>query len=535
MRRQASTGVVGSVHRGGRNEVEELRARLFEAEETLRALRDGEVDALVINEQRGERVYALKSAEHPYRKMVEGMRQGAATLASEGTILYCNPCLAEILRAPLGSVVGCSVQRFLPEADRPAFEALLQEGLRGGSHGELVLRAEDGTTVPVYLAFSTLSLDELDAVCLVVIDLTEQKRNEQIVADEKLARSILEHATEAIVVCDLEGVILRASRTAQRLCSGGCEGRLFSEAFPLRGRSGRPRGLEPHLRFCLEGRTSRGVEAAMSLPDGGERQLLLSAGPLYSPHHEILGCVLTLTDITERRRAELELERARQEAEAANSAKDQFLASLSHELRTPLTPVLAVLSGLGSDERLPDDVLDRLSMMRRNVELEARLIDDILDLTRIVRGKLELRREVTDLRTVLEHALQTCAAGMVAKRQWLVKELEPGDLYVWADTARLTQVFWNLLSNAVKFTPEGGSIAMRSRTSEPAERSQLVVEVADSGIGIETEQLAHIFDAFHQGRVGITRRFGGLGLGLAITRAIVELHGGTITAESAGR
>jgi two-component system CheB/CheR fusion protein len=240
-----------------------------------------------------------------------------------------------------------------------------------------------------------------------------------------------------------------------------------------------------------------------------------------------------LTDITERRQAELALERARQEAEAANSAKDAFLASLSHELRTPLTPVLAVLSGLGSDDRLPDDVLDRLAMMRRNVELEARLIDDILDLTRIVRGKLELRREVSDLRAVLEHSLQTCAAGMVAKRQWLVKELEPEDLCVWADTARLTQVFWNLLSNAVKFTPEGGSITVRTRAS--ADRSQLVVEIADSGIGIEEGELEHIFDAFHQGRVGITRRFGGLGLGLAITRAIVELHGGAITASSGGR
>lgn len=520
----------------GMEDVDELRARLREAEETLRALRDGEVDAVVVNDQRGERVYALRSAEHPYRQMVEGMRQGAVTLAAEGMILYCNRCFSEILRTPPASVVGGSIQQFLRESDRPAFESLLRVGLTAGSQGELVLRAGDGTIVPVYLAFSSLALDDLEAACLVVTDLTEQKRNEQIVADEKLARSILEHATEAIVVCDRTGTVLRASRAAQRLCETSCVGRPFEAAFPLRGRRGRG-AFASHLRSCLEGRITRGVEASLATRDG-ERQLLVSAGPLYSPQHEVLGCVLTLTDITERRQAEIELERARHEAEAANRAKDRFLASLSHELRTPLTPVLAVLSGIGDDHRIPDDVLDRFAMMRRNVELEARLIDDILDLTRIVRGKLELRREVTDLRGVLEHALQTCAGEMVAKRQWLIKELPPGDLRLWADTARLTQVFWNLLSNAVKFTPEAGTISLRVRTTGPKEspeRRRVAVEVGDSGMGIEAEELAHIFDAFHQGREGVTRRLGGLGLGLAISRAIVELHGGTVAAESGGK
>jgi two-component system CheB/CheR fusion protein len=514
-------------------DIDELRVRLHEAEETLRALRDGEVDAVVVNDQRGERVYALRSAEHPYRQMVEGMRQGAVTLASEGTILYCNRCFAEMLRTPPASVVGGSIQQFLRESDRLAFESLLRDGLTRGSQGELVLRAGDGTIVPVYLAFSSLALDDLVAACLVVTDLTEQKRNEQIVADERLARSILEHATEAIVVCDQAGTVLRTSRAAQRLCETSCVGRPFEVAFPLRGQRGRG-AFATHLRSCTDGRTTRGVEASLA-PRDGDRQLLVSAGPLYSLQHEVLGCVLTLTDITERRQAEIELERARHEAEAANQAKDQFLASLSHELRTPLTPVLAVLSGIGDDHRIPEDVRDRVAMMRRTVELEARLIDDILDLTRIVRGKLELRREITDLRSVLEHALQTCAGEMVAKRQWLIREVPPGDLRLWADTARLTQVFWNLLSNAVKFTPEAGTISVRVRIASTSERRQMAVEVGDSGMGIEAEELEHIFDAFHQGREGVTRRLGGLGLGLAISRAIVELHGGTIAAESGGK
>ncbi len=236
-------------------------------------------------------------------------------------------------------------------------------------------------------------------------------------------------------------------------------------------------------------------------------------------------------DISDRKRAEEALVQAKEAAEEANEAKDRFLATLSHELRTPLTPVLAVTSGLERDGRLPDDVRRSLAMVRRNVELEARLIDDLLDLTRITRGKLELHREVADLRDVLDHALQTVAAELEAKRLRLSPELAEVDHRLWADAPRLTQVFWNLLHNAVKFTPAGGAITVRSRREEGA----VAVDVSDSGIGIDADVLPRIFDAFEQADRRITRQFGGLGLGLAVSRAIVELHGGTLTAASGGR
>jgi two-component system CheB/CheR fusion protein len=245
--------------------------------------------------------------------------------------------------------------------------------------------------------------------------------------------------------------------------------------------------------------------------------------------------VLTLTDITARRRAELEVDRARQEAEAANRAKDHFLATLSHELRTPLTPVLAVVSALQEETRLPADVRSHLRMVRRNVELEARLIDDMLDLTRVARGKLELHREVADLKQVLDHALQTASGDLLEKKLRLVLDLAAEDHLVWADAPRLIQVFWNLFSNAVKFTPPGGTIAVRSHCEETPTGAQFVVDVADNGIGIEPDVLLDIFDAFKQGEQTITRRFGGLGLGLAISKAIVELHGGSLAATSDGK
>jgi CheY-like chemotaxis protein len=223
-------------------------------------------------------------------------------------------------------------------------------------------------------------------------------------------------------------------------------------------------------------------------------------------------------------------------AEAANRAKDQFLATLSHELRTPLTPVLALASSLQEDPALPARARDALATIRRNIDLEARLIDDLLDLTRISRGKLELHREVADVRRIIEHAVRVCCEDVLDSGRLKI-ELGPGELRVWADAPRLTQVFWNLFKNAIKFTPEG-EIRVRSWVRERAEDGEdprdLVVEVADSGIGIDPELLPRLFNAFEQADRRITRRFGGLGLGLALSKTIVELHGGSLTAASPG-
>ncbi len=252
----------------------------------------------------------------------------------------------------------------------------------------------------------------------------------------------------------------------------------------------------------------------------------------------VLTSMLLAAVFAERRRAEEELasllareSETRAEAEAANRAKDQFLAALSHELRTPLTPVLAIASGLAADDRIPPDPRRQLDVIRRNVELEARLIDDLLDLTRITRGKLDLRLEVTDVRKVVEHTIEiACEREVAAGRLRVVTDLAPEDHRLWADPSRLTQVLWNLLSNAVKFTPLGGTITVRSAV----EPDRLELQVADTGIGIDPEVMPYIFDAFEQGRTRGPRRTGGLGLGLAISKAIAGMHGGTLSAASEG-
>ncbi|HEX5177502.1 MAG TPA: ATP-binding protein, partial [Chthoniobacteraceae bacterium] len=221
-------------------------------------------------------------------------------------------------------------------------------------------------------------------------------------------------------------------------------------------------------------------------------------------------------------------QQAREQAEQANRAKDQFLAMLSHELRTPLSPVLSTVALLETDDAIPSHLREALQMIHRNVELEARLIDDLLDLTRVSKGKLQLNLEVVDAHQLMKSALEICHQEIEQKRHRITLAMNARRHYLRADSARLQQVFWNLIKNAVKFTPEGGELTI-STADEPGE--ELRVAISDNGAGLEAELVPRIFNAFEQGsRPG----YGGLGLGLAITKALVQLHGGSISASSEG-
>lgn len=234
--------------------------------------------------------------------------------------------------------------------------------------------------------------------------------------------------------------------------------------------------------------------------------------------------------IHELNRVQGDLQRAKEIAEAASRAKDQFIATLSHEVRTPLTPVLMAVATLEESPGLPPECRPDLELIRRNVELEARLIDDLLDVTRITRGKIEIARETMDVHACFLKAFDICKADIAAKRLQADIRLEAPLHFVRGDPARLQQVFWNLLKNAVKFTPDGGQITVRSSN----EKRRLKVDISDTGIGIAAEHIARIFNAFEQVEQTRSRRFGGLGLGLSIAKTVVELHRGTLTCQSDG-
>jgi len=217
-------------------------------------------------------------------------------------------------------------------------------------------------------------------------------------------------------------------------------------------------------------------------------------------------------------------------AEKANKAKDDFLAVLSHELRTPLTPALAAASYLAQHQDLSPELREEVTAIRASVQLEARLIDDLLDLTRITRGKIELHLEVVDVHNLLRNSLEIARDKILEKHLDLVVNFGADRHHVWADAIRLQQVFWNLLNNAVKFSKEGGRITMRTANED----RRFVFQITDTGVGIEPEQRDRIFHAFEQGERVISRKFGGLGLGLTISKRLLELQGGAISVHSEG-
>jgi two-component system CheB/CheR fusion protein len=254
-----------------------------------------------------------------------------------------------------------------------------------------------------------------------------------------------------------------------------------------------------------------------------------------------LDCILVLVqDITDRKQLEADLraakdsaDRAKAVAELANRAKDYFLAVLSHELRTPLAPVVMGVSMLQGRADLDQDMRQTLEMVRRNAEMEARLIDDLLDLTRISRGTVELHKQRVDLGTVIDYAVEVCRPDIEARGIKVSVDMGPDAPYwVEADIARLQQVFWNLLKNAVKFTSQGGCVGIRCRLDG---QGYVVADVNDNGIGIDPDAMPRLFNAFEQAERSISRQFGGLGLGLAISKTMVEMHGGSIEAHSEGR
>jgi PAS domain S-box-containing protein len=281
-------------------EVDELRARLEEAEETLAAIRSGTVDALVIAGPAGERLFTLEGADYRYRRLVETMKEGAAIVTDGGAVVYGNQRLAEMLGTRLERLIGSRIDAYVAKAAQKTFQALLREGVTRSAKAEIVfLRSE--VSVPTYVSVTPTGDDD-GGVCLVVTDLTEQKRSEEILVAERLATSILEQAAEAVVVCSLDGRIVRASRAAHRLAGQNPLLRDFGGVFPIRLGDGTDHAAL--LSRVLAGEVVSGAEATLAGGGHGTQHLVVSAAPLANTKQETIGCVVSLTDVTERKRAE---------------------------------------------------------------------------------------------------------------------------------------------------------------------------------------------------------------------------------------
>jgi len=365
----------------------------------------------------------------------------------------------------------------------------------------------------------------LDLYAQQAAEVIERTRSEEVLREsQERLRLVVENARDyAIFSADLDRRVTSWNAGAERLLG-------FTEAEIL--------GQSADVIFTPEDRAA-GVpeeETQTALAEGrasDERWHLRKDGSRFwgngvmtamrDANGDAVGLVKIFRDETAARTA-------REEIEAAREAKDQFLAMLSHELRTPLTPVLMAVRALEKQDNLTPMARDALGMITRNIQLEAKFIDDLLDITRIEHGKLELLLEPLDLHEVLRCALEVTASDLQNKKQHSIVTMDAADHRLQGDRTRLQQVFWNLLKNASKFTPEGGTIRLATCNRD----GRIQITVSDTGIGFALDAVERLFKPFNQADASVTKRYGGLGLGLAIAKAAVDGHGGSLRAHSDG-
>jgi PAS domain S-box-containing protein len=356
------------------------------------------------------------------------------------------------------------------------------------------------------------------------------------VAVLKLYAAALRSTADAVLLTEADGSVAFINPTAERLTGwleADARGRPAHEVFRMQSPSGDSEIQAPEL-VSDEGSIR---EHVLIRQDGTTCPIEESHAYIRDEDGTIVGAIRTFRDVSQRKAIESErhalLQReqeARAAADAANRSKDEFLATLSHELRTPATAIMG-WTHLLKGGRLDDDRAQKaLAALERSARAQATVVNDLLDISRIVRGTLRLDIRRMDLKEVLRDAIETVEPAVKAKALDMRLEMGPDVAFIDADPDRLRQVFWNLLSNAVKFTADNGRIEVSAKREGEVVR----VDINDSGCGIDPEFLPFVFDRFRQADASSTRAYGGLGLGLAIVRHLVELHGGTVDATSAG-
>ena len=483
------------------------------------------------------RQYEVRDLIEQRETVLAGISDAFSALDSEWRYTFVNDKVAELAGVPKEELLGRVIWEIFPNAVNGEFYERCQQVMktRQPAHWDFFY-------APWGRWLDTRIYPSKDGIVIFRADITEQKKEEALAHEREAklreSQERLQLATEAADIGTFDffpsSGELQFSERSRQMFGIPPEVKVTYETY-LDGVHPDDRHIvhETVERVRQPGSTGRfDIEyRTIGIADRKERWVAERGRAVLDAKGQVTRFIGTMLEITDRKNAEILLQRAKNEAEEANRAKDRFLAMLSHELRTPLTPVLMTIASLRREPNLSDDLRHDLEVLHRNVELEALLIDDLLDLTRIAHGKLELHNDAVDVHATIEHALGISAGDVVGKRIQIIRHFDAREHHCWADPARLQQVFWNLVKNAAKFTPEGGRIEIATRNTQS---HQIIIEIKDTGIGIDEKLLPRIFDAFEQGGGTITSKYGGLGLGLAICKRVIDLHSGTINVHSAG-
>lgn len=524
---------------------------------------DGGVTWLVLSETAtttyGETVIDGLAEDISARKADEAARFRLASIVEssgdaiigktlEGIIASWNTGAERIFGYSAAEAIGQHINLLVPPGQRDEIPSILERIRRGESigHYETRRRRKDGTIIDVSLSVSPIRDDEgrVIGASKIARDVTDRKRTERELArlnqelQERIGelQTLLEILPVGVWIGDAESRRIVGNRAANEML-GLPPGTNVSPSQPGPGD-----GQRPGFRYFREGKeiptnelpmrraiatrsAVKSFEQDVVFNDGRVVTLQGSAAPLFDEQGEVRGAVAACADVTERKRAEEALR-------AADRRKNEFLAMLGHELRNPLGPIrnaVQILGLIGSQE---PDARTALAMIERQVTHMARLIDDLLDVSRIVRGKIQLRRERCDLARITREAIADNRFDLEAAGLTFHAEVPDEPVWMTGDPTRINQVLGNILNNAQKFTDPGGLVTIRLTVDPGGGFAEITV--SDTGIGIEPGYLSVVFEAFSQADSSLDRTRGGLGLGLALVKGLVELHGGDVQASSAG-
>lgn len=523
-------------------ELEDIKAQLNEANETLLAIRTGQVDALVVQAESGPRLYTLKSADHTYRVFIEKMKEGAVTLDNNGLILYCNSQFAAMVDMPLEKIVGLKLHDFIPAESRSYFKRIIEEGWKSDSKGEILLRNKNSDLIPFLLSVTSLELDEGSALSIILTDLSSQKENEKQL---QVKNQQLEEARLAAYKMNEELEDKVEERTKDLSISREYF-KFLADNLPVIIWTATPDGKLDYVNQQWSDYTGFNVDESQAkqrelvhpddieksseewrkalkdkkkyehefrfrrVSDGAYRWHYSQAIPFKDDSGNITAWIGTHIDIDDQKK---ELDK-----------KDEFIGMASHELKTPLTSLKGYIQLMEFQDNLPESTKVFVAKATASVNKLQHLIDELLDASKIRAGKLKISKQELNLADVIRTCIENSQYMYPSFK--IVGEVED-EISIYGNDERLEQVLMNLINNAVKYSPNNRKIIIR------AEKDSIsaIVSVIDFGIGMSKSDQKMIFERFYRAN-GHDPTTPGLGMGLYISAAIIKEHNGSIRVKS---